>query len=554
MTIDPNDLDAAALRRDVDAIGRFTAVIRRATEHHAFLWDLASIIAELLELDDFVLYLREGNSLTQAAAAGIKAPAHGELLDPIAIPIGHAVVGRAAASKSTVHIPDLTQTDRYIADHVAGKSELTVPVVFEGDVVAVFDSEATQKASFADWQVRLMETFAAIAAPRIVLWRYRGDEHFKAEQARGRQARTLGSFAGTVAHDLNNILAVIELSAQLLRIDPNSPEQSLTGISQAVVRARDLTGRLLTLTANGPMNPDLIEVRGLLREASRAVPPTSDITVSIDVADDAPLIHADPHQLALVMTNLVTNAVESIGSEPGTVRLSARREGSNPSTIAITVEDSGPGVDDEIAERIFDPYYTTKPTGLGLGLASAHWTAQQHGGSLEVDTARSTGAAFTLRLPGRDGRIVESPPPLRPNRHLNVLVLEDDVLVGEGIEKILHHCGHDATWVMRCDDVVPAWQSARTSSEPFDVALLDIRNEFGEGGAAALRRLRQIDPNVATIAMSGYADEYLEQTLELGFTAHLAKPFQIAELDRALQDVVGDSLRSDAVGRPPDRC
>ncbi len=503
-----------------------------------FLWHLAGTIADLLALDDFVVYLREGASLTQVAAVGIKAPTSRNLFDPITIPIGHAVVGDSARRKETVHIPDLSDTAGYIPDHVDGQSELTVPVLLDNEVVAVFDSEATTVGAFADWQINTLELFAVAAAPAIVLWKEQRDEWLRVEQARGLQAQALSTFAGTVAHDLNNILAVIELNTEVLRRDANAnaTKRIQNSLSDAVMKARRLTGRLLSLTTNGPLTPEMIDVGDLLVHAAEELGVVENINVVLDLEDALPMLLADAVQIPQLVTNLMINAVEAIGDQQGTITVTAKADPSDPTMVEIAISDDGPGIDPDTMKRIFDPYFSTKPNGVGLGLASAYWAALQHGGQLEVRSRPGHGTTFTLRLPGQMSRVVESPPEPEPERKLKVLVLEDDSLVAQSLLDVLEFCGHNTALVRRGEDVASTWQTEARSGQPFDVALLDLRNELGQDGTFALDRLRAIDPDVRAIAMSGYSADGLRETMQHGFVATIAKPFRVDELNKVLSD------------------
>ena len=540
-----NNVGLTASKDSGDLLIAFVRALGSEWDHDEFLWRLASTVAELLELDDFVIYLREGRSLTQAAAVGIKAPDRRQLYDPITIPIGHAVVGDAAQRRQTVHIRDLSHTAGYVADHVDGQSELTVPVLFDDEVVAVFDSEGTEVNTFAEWQVEGLELFASVAAAQIVLWKEQRDERLRTEQARGLQAQALGTFAGTVAHDLNNILAVIELNAEVLRRHTTSSDRIQASLSDAVQKARRLTGRLLSLTTNGPLSPEIIDVATLLSEAAADVTLVDNIDITLTLEDDLPLLRADAVQIPQIVTNLMTNAVEAIGDCPGRITLSAHTEPGDPPAVVIQVTDDGPGIDGETIRRVFDPYFSTKPNGVGLGLASAYWAALQHDGKLECRSELGMGTTFVLRLPGHVGRVVESPPGPTPDAALKILVLEDDNLVAEGLTEVLRFCGHHTTWVQRGEQVAPAWSAAAAEGRPFDLALLDIRNELGEDGEFALRSLKSLAPGARAVAMSGYADGGLAETKRLGFASTIAKPFRVEELARALDE----AMRAD-ISRP----
>ncbi len=521
------------------AVTQFLEACGQSESQENVLWTMAKVVSRSLELDDFVLYLSEGRSLFQAAAFGVKTHESGELLDPIGIPLGHGIVGLAGEQRQTVYISDISSpetTERlgYISDHFDGRSELSVPVVVDDELVAVFDSESSVVDGFAPWQRLALERMATIAGPRLLLWKQRRDRQAVDDQARDRQARAIGTFAGTLAHDLNNLLSVVELNAERLRRNQLSADQVEGALSRVVQRARVLTGRLLTLTTHGQASLDVIDVASVLHEAASAARLANNVAVHLEIPDRLPLLRADPVQVPHIIMNLVVNALEAIGDRPGNLTLRARTSGNSPPLVHIDVIDDGVGMDDETLGRIFEPYFTTKPQGAGLGLASSYWAALQHDGDLRAVSQLNSGSTFSLTLPGQSGRLVYSPPKMPKAARINLLILDDDLLLGEVLAEILTHLGHRHQLVTRGEDVVPAWVSAKEAGEPFDLALLDLRNDLGLGGLAALERLRQVEPGVRAVAMSGYADETLEDARRFGFCEALSKPFHIDELSRAM--------------------
>ena len=521
------------------AVTQFIEACGQSESQENVLWTMAEVISRTLEFDDFVLYLSEGRSLFQAAAFGIKTPESGELLDPIGIPLGHGIVGLAGEQRQTVYISDISSPDTterlgYISDHFDGQSELSVPVVVDDELVAVFDSESSLVDGFAPWQRLALERMATIAGPRLLLWKQRRDRQAVDDQARDRHARAIGTFPGTLAHDLNNLLSVVELNAERLRRNQLSADQVEGALSRVVQRARVLTGRLLTLTTHGQASLDVIDVASVLHEAASAARLANNVAVHLEIPDRLPLLRADPVQVPHIIMNLVVNALEAIGDRPGNLTLRARTSGNSPPLVHIDVIDDGIGMDDETLARIFEPYFTTKAQGAGLGLASSYWAALQHDGDLRAISQLNSGSTFSLTLPGQSGRLVYSPPKTPKAARINLLILDHDLLLGEVLAEILTHLGHRHQSVTRGEDVVPAWVSAKEAGEPFDLALLDLRNDLGLGGLAALERLRQVEPGVRAVAMSGYADETLEDARRFGFCEALSKPFHIDELSRTM--------------------
>lgn len=502
-------------------------------------WEVARSIASLLQLDDFVVYIREGNSLVQAAAVGVKTLGHELIVDPITIPLGHAIVGKCGVTREPVYVPDVAKVAGYVPDHFDGQSEFCVPVLLGEELVAVFDSECSQPHGYTEEQRSNMMLMATASAAPIKLWKQTRDTTQQKEQTRGRHARALGTFASAVAHDLNNLLTVTELTAELLGSHSLTDRQAQTSLNRVVQRARGLTAQLLSLTTSGPTSLEIIDIENVFAEIVAASQKWSNIKLVVNVANDAPLLRADPSQLPRIVMNLVSNALDAIGEREGTVRISARLADTRETAILIQVSDDGRGIEPDVLGEIFDPYFTTKKEGLGLGLASAYWSALQHNGNLTVRSVPGEGSTFSLILPAQSGRIVQSPPKKAELDALNILVLDDDDMVAELLSRVLLDLGHQCTVVNRGEQVVPTWGAALAAGTPFDIALLDLKNDLGQGGIETVMRLRRSYADARAIAMSGFSAEILADAQRAGFQATVSKPFQVDELTKTLVRVLG---------------
>jgi len=520
-------------------------------QHHTLddlLWDMATQIGNLMEIDDCVIYLVEGDVLVQAAAYGVKNPTRWTIAEPIAIPIGEGIVGTVAKTRRAEIVADTRQDPRYIADQFAGASELTVPIVFQDEVIGVLDSEAEGVNVYTEGDLELFQSIANVAASRIAWLR---SEQQRAEDEEARHAvrlESLGKLAGGVAHDFNNLLTVIGLHLGLAMEahDEAEGEEARDTALQAIERAKGLTKQLMVFARGGAPLREEVALGPLVREALSFLRGHEGLELTLDMPDELPMVWGDPGQLGQVFHNLMLNAAQAM-SWSGTIKVSVTtRDGSDGRRVCITVEDQGPGVPQELRNRIFDPYYSTKGNGTGLGLATSYWIVRRHDGELDVGDAPGGGASFSIRVPALHLRVVrsqeaveESLPPLR------VLVLDDEVAVADGLRRNLVRIGHTAVSVVDGTRVAPMWEQARADGRPFDVAVLDLVQPGRAGGVDALKQLRSVDSNARAVVMSVYFENpVMEEYTAHGFNARLAKPFRVGDLERALREAISSPTSS----------
>jgi CheY-like chemotaxis protein len=260
-------------------------------------------------------------------------------------------------------------------------------------------------------------------------------------------------------------------------------------------------------------------------------------------------VHADEGQIGQVIQNLVLNAVQAM-PDGGLLRISAEnvREGGPESasgpqrSVRIAVADTGPGIAQEIARRIFDPYFTTKQGGTGLGLATAHSIVKRHGGSLRLDGASVRGATFLVSLPSApDGPELDAPASARAVRGRGlVAVMDDDELVRKAVARMLRKLGYDVAHARDGGELLALCASARAEGRAVDAAILDLTVPGGMGGKETIAILREREPGVRAIVSSGYSnDPVMADYRKHGFCGMVAKPYRIEELAGTLERVLG---------------
>jgi two-component system cell cycle sensor histidine kinase/response regulator CckA len=209
--------------------------------------------------------------------------------------------------------------------------------------------------------------------------------------------------------------------------------------------------------------------------------------------------------------------------------------------IKISFADQGVGIPENYLPKIFDPYFTTKQRGSGLGLATAYSIVKNHHGHLAVESELGVGTTFYLYLPAVVRKLVE--PLAQEGKVLmglgNILVMDDEEMVRHILEKMLGHLGYQAQCARDGEEAIEQFSAARAAGKPFDVVILDLTVPGGLGGKDTMARLAQIDPGVKAIVSSGYSDDpIMADYREYGFSGVIAKPYRISELSRILQEVI----------------
>jgi len=369
------------------------------------------------------------------------------------------------------------------------------------------------------------------------------------EMLKTQKLESIGVLAGGIAHDFNNILTAILGNISLARFqvhDPGKVATRLEDAENAAARAKDLTQQLLTFARGGEPVKKVIEVPGLLKEAAAFALLGSNVGCVFDIAGDLWAVEADEGQLVQVIHNLMINAVQAM-PEGGAVTLSAHNEGSlqqGEGCVQISVADTGAGIPEQHLERIFDPYFTTKQQGSGLGLASCYSIIKKHGGNIRAESVLGQGSTFHIVLPA--SRQVQSsrpaPGPALSQGSSRVLVMDDEEIVRALAKAILEQLGYLAECAADGAQAVELYRKAREQGVPFAAVILDLTVPGGVGGREAINMLLEIDPQVKAIVCSGYStDPIMANHRQYGFSAVLAKPYRPHDLSRVLQELLGGS-------------
>ena len=374
-------------------------------------------------------------------------------------------------------------------------------------------------------------------------------EHKLAER---HELENIGTLAGGIAHDLNNILQVIHSSLDIAKEATSEASllKHITHARQAADRATNLSRRLLTFSKGGSPIKQLVSLREILESSVEFWLSGSKLRLELSVAPDLLPVTLDPVQFAQVIENVVINAREatSHGGKlfvratnvlPGIAEVAGLSDGPY---VKIEIEDEGDGMPEYVRERIFEICFTTKAGGSGIGLATAKSIMDQHGGRIAVKSVAGQGTTVSLFLAAAARSFKPAAPP--PAKVLakgtgRILVIDDEEMILDVTPSILNELGYGCAVAKDGTDGCAAYKLAMAEGKPFAAVLLDATIPGGLGGEAALKRLLEVDPLARVILFSGYADsDLMIKAEELGFHGRLAKPFTARELAVAVHEVL----------------
>ncbi len=357
---------------------------------------------------------------------------------------------------------------------------------------------------------------------------------------------SLGILSSGIAHDFNNLLTIILGNANLgaSQLSPESPAQPyLKQIENATLRASDLTRQLLAYAGKGHLQVIEVNLNRLVTEMTQllTVSISKNAVVRYDLAPDLPSISADPSQMQQLVMNLVTNASEAIGNETSgliTIRTGVQKidatytNGLLPALplaagtfVTLEVSDTGCGMPPEVLERIFDPFYTTKFTGRGLGLSAMLGILRSHQGSLKVYSEQGRGSVFRLFLPAlvRDqAEPVASVKVPEWQGHGLLLLVDDEPSARAVARKMAEDLGFH---VLEAADGQEAVSLFELRHAEIAMVLMDLTMPHLDGGQAFLR-MHRVNPKVPVVLTSGYSEQdVLAKFLGSGLAGFLPKPY-----------------------------
>jgi PAS domain S-box-containing protein len=377
------------------------------------------------------------------------------------------------------------------------------------------------------------------------------------ELVKHEKLESVGLLAGGIAHDFNNILTGILGHISLVRthstID-DTVKQRLSQAEYAANRARDLTRQLLIFSQGGGPVKKITAIRNLITDWTTFALRGANVRAEYRIADNLWHCDIDEGQISQVLNNLVINAVQAM-PDGGSVHVSAENVTIPPGHesalspgeyVHITVRDEGSGIPESELKRIFDPYYTTKEFGTGLGLATSYSTVRSHNGMISVESQLGVGTIFSVYLPASRHKQVRPPDRERECSpgHGRILVMDDDPAIRGLARDMLEMLGYDAFAVEGGRQAVGEYERALATVSPFRAVIMDLTVPGGMGGREAVSRILELDPQAKCIVSSGYSnDPVMADYEQYGFVGILPKPYCVKEVGEVLRRALnGNSI------------
>lgn len=376
------------------------------------------------------------------------------------------------------------------------------------------------------------------------------------EMLKNQKLESIGILAGGIAHDFNNILAGILANTQLTQLllaNGKTVEKYLTGIEDGVTRAAALTRQLLTFSKGGAPIKKIASLGELLRTTVDFSLRGSNSKYELTTGEPLWPVEIDSDQINQVINNLIINADQAM-PDGGIIRVSAEnihwvREDDPPyrkgEFIKITICDQGIGIPEENLPYIFDPYFTTKPNGSGLGLATSYSIIKKHDGYINVQSRIGQGSAFTIYLPATVdtscGAPIQKTPPIQKG-HGKILLMDDDEMLRGVAGEMLSLLGYEVEYAKEGREAIDLYEKSIHAFRPYDAVIMDLTVPGGLGGKTTIDKLLKLNPAIKVIVSSGYPDNpLLADYQKFGFSGVMVKPYKMEELSQILHRVLSEN-------------
>lgn len=370
-----------------------------------------------------------------------------------------------------------------------------------------------------------------------------------------KKLESIGVLAGGIAHDFNNILAAILGNINLAIFDEDLKDGTKKLLSQAEkasLRAKDLTQQLLTFAKGGEPVTEISSLENVIKDSANFVLHGDNVACRYDIPEDLWLVNIDRGQISQVVQNIVLNASHAMPNG-GTIQISCeniapfRTESSflprDKKFVKVIITDCGVGIPENVIDKIFDPYFSTKQKGSGLGLAISHSIITKHNGHITVTSTPGVGTTFTIYLPAsslqqekkkREEKDIE-----KGKSKAKIMVMDDEELVRDVAQSMLSLMGHEVVLVQEGAEALELYRKYKDSGEPIDIVIMDLTIPGGMGGQDAVKEILAFDPDAKVIVSSGYSnDPIMANSQKYGFRAAIVKPYQLQEITKVIDQVM----------------
>jgi|GEM_PF-2525041 len=396
-------------------------------------------------------------------------------------------------------------------------------------------------------------------------------ERIKSEEARklieeellkSRKLESLGVMAGGIAHNFNNILTgvvgFISLSATKLNDRPDI-KAYLQKAETSCMRAKELTRQMLTFARGGDPVKKAALIHPLINEAIDMSMAGSKVKCRTNFTTKPAIAEVDPSQIIQVLNNLLINSIQAmpdggfvdVSSEIVSINADSPLNLNKGDYIKILLQDQGGGISDKIIHQIFDPYFTTKFTGTGLGLSSSYSIIKKHCGTITAESPDGGGAIFTIYIPlssatppntahlENSETAHELPATISGSSKSRILLMDDEDCIRELGEEMLTTMGYDITALPDGKSAVEEYKKGKESGNEYSLVILDLTVPGGMGGEVAAKLILDYDSKANLIVSSGYANEpIMANYAQFGFKGVIAKPYSFKELHNLLKEVL----------------
>jgi PAS domain S-box-containing protein len=375
------------------------------------------------------------------------------------------------------------------------------------------------------------------------------------ELLRHRKIESVGLLAGGIAHDFNNLLTGIMGNVSILKHSSKSDSfeyQRLDSCEKACINAKKLTSQLLTFSRGGEPVKKRVRVKKFLSDSINIALSGSSVAANFSLPDDLWAMEIDEGLMSQAISNLVDNSVQAM-PDGGNIHVTAENfvdretvfSGTPRQVVKIMIRDEGQGIPDDVISKIFDPYYTTKAGGTGLGLATAYSIIKKHTGEIRVESTPGQGTTVIILLPAipetAPRAVPESGAERERSRPARILLMDDEDFILDVGKEILQFLGYDVEMAKTGEEAIEKYKAGLRDEKPFGAVIMDLTIPGGMGGKEAVQVLIRLDPQARVIVSSGYSnDPIMSDFKNYGFSGVVAKPYRIEEIKNALKEIRGD--------------
>ncbi len=369
-----------------------------------------------------------------------------------------------------------------------------------------------------------------------------------------KKLESIGVLAGGIAHDFNNILAAILGNISLAQYDAELSAETrnlLSDAEKASLRAKDLTQQLLTFAKGGDPVKETSSLENIIRDSADFVLHGDKVACRYTFPEDLWLVDIDKGQISQVVQNVVLNASNAM-PEGGVIRIISENIvfadkdispiGGEGRFVKISIEDSGIGIPQNLIDKIFDPYFSTKQEGSGLGLAITQSIIRKHGGHITVESSPGKGTSFTLYIPASEKKEESYAEPQTDTMVLSrakIMIMDDEEMVRTIVGRMLTKLGHEVVLAKDGGEAISLFEKASRTGEKFDLVFMDLTIPGGTGGEPAVKEILKIDSAARVVVSSGYSnDPIMSNFKEYGFCSAIVKPYRLEELSALVSRIL----------------